>query len=125
MDITPVIPGTSYQINRYGNFKFTLNTDIVVEGNLLIMSDQYWPWDRGTKITAQNLEPLLKHQEEIEILIIGSPHISEKKEIDAIKRDLSPHAYSIDFMDTGAACRTYNVLLSEGRHVAAALVAIE
>jgi len=27
-------------------------------------------------------------------------------------------------MDTGAACRTYNVLLGEGRPVAAALVAV-
>jgi len=27
-------------------------------------------------------------------------------------------------MDTGAACRTYNVLLIEGRDVAAALIAV-
>ncbi len=30
----------------------------------------------------------------------------------------------VDIMDTGAACRTYNVLAGEGRRVAAALVAI-
>ena len=30
-----------------------------------------------------------------------------------------------DSMDTGAACRTYNVLVSEGRRVAAALIAID
>ncbi len=30
----------------------------------------------------------------------------------------------VDSMDTGAACRTYNVLVSEGRRVAAALIAI-
>jgi uncharacterized protein len=28
-------------------------------------------------------------------------------------------------MDTGAACRTYNVLMAEGRRVAAALIAVE
>ncbi len=31
----------------------------------------------------------------------------------------------LDVMDTGAACRTYNVLLAEGRPVAAALIAVE
>ena len=30
----------------------------------------------------------------------------------------------VEFMDTGAACRTYNVLLSEARRVAAALIAV-
>ena len=31
----------------------------------------------------------------------------------------------MDIMDTGAACRTYNVLLAEGRRVAAALLPVE
>ena len=31
----------------------------------------------------------------------------------------------VEPMDTGAACRTYNVLMAEGRHVAAALIAVE
>ena len=30
-----------------------------------------------------------------------------------------------DAMDTGAACRTYNVLMAEDRRVAAALIAVE
>ena len=30
----------------------------------------------------------------------------------------------VDGMDTGAACRTYNVLLSEERRIAAALIAV-
>ncbi|RKZ70190.1 MAG: hypothetical protein DRQ48_06725, partial [Gammaproteobacteria bacterium] len=31
----------------------------------------------------------------------------------------------IEIMDTGAACRSYNILLQEGRNVAAALLMIE
>jgi uncharacterized protein len=31
----------------------------------------------------------------------------------------------IDAMDTGAACRTYNILLGEARRVAAALIAVD
>ena len=32
---------------------------------------------------------------------------------------------ALEAMDTGAACRTYNVLLAEGRPVGAALVAVD
>ena len=34
----------------------------------------------------------------------------------------SRHGIAIEAMDTGAACRTYNVLLAEDRLVAAALL---
>jgi uncharacterized protein len=44
----------------------------------------------------------------------------------AILRDgLRQAAIAADFMDTGAACRTFNVLLAEDRLVAAALIAVE
>lgn len=37
---------------------------------------------------------------------------------------LYKNAIGVEFMDTPAACRTYNILMSEGRSVAAALMAI-
>ena len=40
----------------------------------------------------------------------------------ALREMLRGHGMGCDAMDTGAACRTYNVLLSEGRLVAAALI---
>ena len=40
-------------------------------------------------------------------------------------RDYSrDHNIAIEFMDSGAAARTYNVLLQEGRSVAAAIIAV-
>ena len=41
-----------------------------------------------------------------------------------IKKFRLEKGISLEIMTTGAACRTYNVLLSEGRKVAAALVVI-
>jgi uncharacterized protein len=44
---------------------------------------------------------------------------------DAALRDLlREHRISVDAMDTGAACRTYNILLTESRAIAAALIAV-
>jgi uncharacterized protein len=37
---------------------------------------------------------------------------------------LIDHRIGLEVMGTAAACRTYNILMSEGRHVAAALFMI-
>ncbi|HNB26213.1 MAG TPA: Mth938-like domain-containing protein, partial [Alphaproteobacteria bacterium] len=42
-----------------------------------------------------------------------------------LRQDLRAAGVVIEVMDTGAACRTYNVLLAEGRKVAAALIAVQ
>ncbi|MBU3735478.1 MAG: hypothetical protein FGM62_00730, partial [Methylobacterium sp.] len=39
-----------------------------------------------------------------------------------LSRALSEAGIGLECMDTAAACRTYNILMSEGRHVAAALI---
>ena len=42
----------------------------------------------------------------------------------ALRAALRKAGIAVEPMDTGAACRTFNVLLAEGRRVAAALVAV-
>jgi uncharacterized protein len=42
----------------------------------------------------------------------------------ALRQGLRAGGIVVDAMDTGAACRTYNVLLAEERRVAAALIAL-
>ncbi len=39
-----------------------------------------------------------------------------------LSRALSLAGIGLECMSTGAACRTYNILMAEGRHVAAALI---
>jgi uncharacterized protein len=41
-----------------------------------------------------------------------------------LRRALGEAGLAVDAMDTGAACRTYNVLRAEERRVAAALIAV-
>ncbi len=42
-----------------------------------------------------------------------------------VRERLRRAGITVDAMDTGAACRTFNVLAGEGRRVAAALIAVE
>ncbi|MEO5573854.1 MAG: MTH938/NDUFAF3 family protein, partial [Gammaproteobacteria bacterium] len=42
----------------------------------------------------------------------------------ALTANLLNQGIGVEVMDTGAACRTYNILINEGRNVAAALLMI-
>jgi uncharacterized protein len=43
----------------------------------------------------------------------------------ALRQELAAAGVHAEWMDTGAACRTFNLLVSEGREVRAALLAVE
>lgn len=56
----------------------------------------------------------------VDILLVGCGALSAF--LPKLKAELKAVGINADFMDTGAACRTYNVLMAEGRRVAAALI---
>ncbi len=62
-------------------------------------------------------------QDEIEIVILGTGPKQIFPPAGFAKR-LAEKKLALETMDTGAACRTYNILVSEDRQVAAALIAI-
>ena len=59
----------------------------------------------------------------VELLLLGS---GQKMQLlpGVLRRDLRSAGVVVEVMDTGAACRTYNILLAEARRVAAALLPI-
>ena len=89
-----------------------------------------WPerreaWDatRAAEITVHTLAPIMEAAETVEILIVGcgAAFIAPPRDLRPGLRELG---LVLDWMDTGAACRTFNVLLVEDRPVAAAILAI-
>jgi uncharacterized protein len=56
-----------------------------------------------------------------ELIIIGT---GNKLVFPAVElySSIIQHGIGVDFMDTGAACRTYNILMSEDRDVVAGLI---
>lgn len=89
--------------------------------SVLVLPDSVQPWapDSFAELTAVHLEKLASLKPEIVLLGTGSrlrfPATSW------LARLMSMHI-GIECMDTGAACRTYNLLMSEGRLVVAALL---
>lgn len=78
-----------------------------------------WPCARFEDLTAAHFEQLAQLQ--TELVIFGS---GERLRFPAaaLTRALIESQIGIESMDTQAACRTYNILAGEGRHVAVALL---
>ena len=83
-----------------------------------------WPVTRFAEITIESLQSVLDEAGTIDFLLIGTgPDIAFSPP--ALRVPLKQAGIAVEGMATGAAARTYNVLVGEERRVAAALIAVE
>lgn len=111
-------------MDAYGNGGFRF-AEMSHRGSLLCLPSGIYGWDvaEPSELTTENFGKLFAEADEIEILLIGSG--SDLKPIDPeLRAKLRESGISADPMATGAAVRTYNVLISEGRAVAGAFLAV-
>ncbi len=111
-------PALGNVLQSYGPAGFTVNGTLH-EGPILLTLDSVTPFTGD--ITEATLAPLLAMQPPLEFLILGyGPHLQIVPP--ALRATLRARGIAVDGMDTGAACRTYSVMQSEGRRVGAALL---
>jgi len=78
-----------------------------------------WPLDAIEALAADHLAAILELGPEIVLLGTGRTFTFPEP---ARLATLHQAGIGVEVMDTPAACRTYNILVSEGRNVVAALV---
>jgi uncharacterized protein len=124
MDITPLIPEGRQVIESYGDGRFRI-TGVLVEGSVLVLptATLSWPVTDIAQLSLEVLSPILAADPPVEVLLVGCGRRLVPL-APALKAALRARGIGADPMDTGAACRTYNVLMAEGRRVAAALIAV-
>jgi len=112
-------------IEAYGNGGFRF-ADMSHRGSILALPSgiEAWPVRVPAEISPASLSRLIAEANAIEILLIGTGDAMVPVSAEA-RGALEAAGLYADQMSTGAAVRTYNVLLSEERQVAAALVAVE
>lgn len=111
-------------LTGYGDGGFRVSEQRV-EGSILLLPERAERWDVSdfSKVTVESLALLIASASDFEILLVGcGARIQPLPK--AVGDALSAAGISPDLMDTGAACRTHNVLVGEGRLVAAALIAV-
>ena len=112
-------------IEAYGNGGFRF-ADMSHRGSILCLPSGIYGWepaDAANLVTA-DFERVLAEAGDIQILLAGVG-TALKPLPPALRAVFREARISADPMSTGAAVRTYNVLLAENRAVAAALVAVE
>lgn len=99
--------------------EFRIGKDVWREPVLLSPQEVLpWPVQENEPVTLQQLAPLIAQQPDV--IILGTGETQNFPDHD-LGMKLLNRGIGLEVMDTGAACRTYNVLASEGRAVAAAL----
>ena len=112
-------------IDAYGEGGFRLSGERR-EGSLLIVGDEPCTWDVASlsELTVEALTPILEAgRAEVEFVLLG---VGARNAMPprAVRDALQSAGIGLESMDTPAAARLYNVLTSEGRRVAAALIAV-
>jgi len=126
MDITPLISSDQQVIQSYSAGRFKVSgvvheKPIFVTPNLTIP----WPFTKAAEeLTIDDFEPLVQSGVQIDVILLGCGARSIFIRPD-LRAALKEKGFAIDAMDTGAACRTYNVLMADGRLIAAALLPVK
>lgn len=112
-------------IDAYGNGGFRF-AEMSHRGSVLALPSGIHGWQVKTfgEIDAAALEKVIADAADIDVLLIGCG--PELMPLPKDLRDLlAAHAISVDVMNTGAAVRTYNILIAEERAAACALIAVD
>lgn len=125
IEIRPAhFPGRA-PIDAYGNGGFRF-AEMSHRGSLLCLPTGIHGWNATDpkNLTVDLFEKVFEQAAEIEFLLLGTGEgmLLLPKELRAAFREAG---ISVDSMSTGAAVRTYNIMLSEDRAVAAAFIAVD
>lgn len=130
MDVTPLIKHGQQIIQSYAGGIFRVSGK-VYSSSIIVMPEDTIEWactvdDDGAgflSLPEDSFEGLLARAADIDVVLLGTGKTMKFLNPD-LKNTLKNKGVSVDPMDTGAACRTYNVLMAEGRRVAAALLPV-
>jgi uncharacterized protein len=115
--------GDGNQIKAYGPGRITINSETLTR-SLIVSPSQLirdWAPQRFADLTAAHFATLAALSPEVILIGTGATLRFPARELLTEIRLLN---IGLEIMDTAAACRTYNVLMAEGREVAAGLLMI-
>ena len=125
LDLSPVnIEGRNI-IQSYGNGKFQIS-DKKYDHSVLVFPDQILPWSPidTNNLIVDDFKKVLTVGPIVELLLLGCGKTTWFLPL-PLRDELKEMGLVLEPMDTGAACRTFNVLLGEDRRIAAALMLVD
>ena len=114
-------PNNAHAIEAYSHSKIQINSQIYSE-SLIVSSKEIitsLPFLSIQELNSDFLTLLIRHRPQIIIIGHNNPGQFPSREF---MTDLARAGTGFEFMDHGAAARTYNVLLNENRDVVAGFI---
>ena len=125
MDVTPLVKQGQSIIQSYSGGRFRISGE-VFEGAVVVTPDAVHGWDYDgavADLSIADFETILPQLKDADVVLMGCGAQMEFLPKD-VRVALRERGISIDTMDTGAACRTFNVLIAEGRRVTSVLLPV-
>jgi uncharacterized protein len=107
---------TSYEVDRIAVNGRPLTKSFLLTPRRLI---EDWPPDSFDSLTESDLLAVARLDCPIVLLGTGA---RQRFPAPALLRPLIERRFGVEVMDSHAACRTFNILMAEGRDVAAAMI---
>ena len=122
MDVTPLIPADQKVIQSYAKGSFRISGEIFTTP-VIVGAGFVRPWDGVSVLSAESAAQFAGLAGEIDVLLLGMG-TSTPLLPPIVRQAFKDQGLQVEVMDTGAACRTFNVLSAEGRRVAAAVMPV-
>ena len=121
---TPAYP-EQVPIDAYGNGGFRF-ADMSHRGSLLLLPSGVfgWPPVSADALDLEDFARVFDESRKIEFLMLGTG-VTQIFPPAPLRNAFAERGLGLEVMDTGAACRSYNVLLAEKRAFAAAVIAVD
>jgi uncharacterized protein len=118
------VPGR-FPIDAYGNGGFRF-ADMSHRGSILALPSGIRAWEvkSPAEISEDTMAPVFEEGGALELLLLGTgTEVAPVSQ--ALRSRFRDARVRLEIMQTGAAARTFNVLVAENRKVGAALIAVE
>lgn len=117
MHIGPHIGSTQFTVDAYAEDSITINQIKYSDSILLLKEQLVSPWTQKAigELGADDFNEIIDAKPQVLIVGTGKSHIFFDASITML---FHQQHIGLETMTTSAACRTYNVLASEGRNVA-------
>lgn len=119
MDVTPLISSKNSVVQSYGPSGFRISGQ-TYDHNIIVYTNHVEGWNNENfeDLSIESFNSFLKQKPDV--LFIGTGKTMKHLSAD-LRAKLKEKGLNVETMDTGAACRTFNALMSDGRQIVALL----
>ncbi len=121
MALAEEIITSRYSIQAYDEGQVTINERVYRDSLILSPNEliESWPVGHITQLQGAHIQPIFDLKPDVILLGTGEKQIFPEPSLLGL---FAQQGLGVEIMNTGALCRTFNILVAEDRNVVAAII---